>query len=412
MKIIGYIFCVAGLSIGMLSGCQKDDSLDTYSGFLKVKVYDDSITDPRNGFTRIASGNNRLFMTFSNGSEFYSIVNGVPVFPPWPDTQWIISDNNGNEVQRGTLPYKYWTGDVIALQDNSFLVAACVTDTSAIQYTHSMKLFHYDQNGVLLSSPSVTFPPSFNFFIYQVKLARSSNGGIMMSLTYSGGGNIISFVGECDVNGIFSWFRIYPLIEFTDFITTGDGGCLHVGRTYDATDAVYKVHVLKTNASGDSVWSRSYAPSLFGAVSRNIIPSGNGGYLFSYYDYQLNSGIFSLAAYVCEIGAMGDSLHAVMINENNSPNENWPVTLLPDAGGGAFSMLNISRVLQAGSSRVNTTYVYMDSQLNLTRKGKFQNETNDFISDACRTSDGDIACFGLIQSYDRGYYRPQLIIFK
>ena len=77
-----------------------------------------------------------------------------------------------------------------------------------------------------------------------------------------------------------------------------------------------------------------------------------------------------------------------------------------------FPMLNISRVLQAGSSRVNTTYVYMDSQLNLTRKGKFQNETNDFISDACRTSDGDIACFGLIQSYDRGYYRPQLIIFK
>jgi len=408
MKNIGNVVLAAACTCLLFPACRKAGDLVLASGQQKVKMYADSVTDPRNSWSRIAAGPDRLFMTYGQGSEDFYQTNGV-ISGFNPDVRWMITDNDGNLIRRGALPAGSMIVGITALAGNGFLAAAALHDTS--NFTSIVELLRFDRNGTLLSSLPLQFPSGFTCFVNDIVFSPLPNGNLVTSILntqqYWRGH---TFVGEIDASGNFVWYRNYSSYSFSDFVPAQDGGYLFLGTKQDNVTFQPKVFLLKTGATGDSLWSKSISRNSTYSVSRNIIRSGNGGYRFTFYDYSSNVSYTTACIYA--IDAAGDSLDAAVINDISDANQTWPAALLPVQGENVFYMLNSGRIPPDGSSRVNTTYAYADQGLNPTEKGTFQDQTNDLIASGCLTSDGHIACFGLIQSYNKGYYAPQLIVLK
>lgn len=117
---------------------------------------------------------------------------------------------------------------------------------------------------------------------------------------------------------------------------------------------------------------------------------------------------------IYEINSMGDSVNAVAL----ALDQNIATILLPENDGGSFVLMNThgSMIYSGGGDGVfnqtNSMHMSLNSGLSIVDKGYFQTQTTDFITCACKTSDGKTACFGMIQSYNKNYYVPELIILN
>jgi len=85
---------------------------------------------------------------------------------------------------------------------------------------------------------------------------------------------------------------------------------------------------------------------------------------------------------------------------------------LQKAPDGVFILNSIDAVYGNVSRQFNTTYITLDAGLNVIEKKLFQQETSDMMNAGCLTSDGKNACFGVMQCYDKHYYKPALIIMN
>jgi hypothetical protein len=203
----------------------------------------------------------------------------------------------------------------------------------------------------------------------------------------------------------------------TGCIQTTDNGLLFAG-CFSAYDSVfnYSSHplLIKTNAFGDTIWTRRFASLGEEIFSANIIEAPNGNYRFCF-----NTGYGTATSktkmYVYEVNANGDSVSSVKVDNRD---QNVPNVIVPTENGGFFALVNNApgNVMGASSnqfySESQTRKLYFDAQMKKISDTHFQTVTTDFLPLACRTSDGDIACFGIQQPVGRTYYLPHLYLLK
>ncbi len=410
-----FAFVSSWLIIFSFSSCTKSDLPEPESAFHRVRIYDDTLADPRNNSIRIAAGNGRLLMTYGHTFEQLLFVNGTLTLPPPAENVWMLTDNDGNSFRQDTFPSGLSIGDAISLPDNSFIV---VTHTGVPNLwggpEWALQMMQLDPSGIL--SPVVNLnPPVIHGLPFQqigdIRLCPAPGGNVVLYFYYQGA-NFASatFVSEMDKQGNFVWHKEFQdPISVTSCVPVPGGGYMAAGTYWNAVLVKSDIHVMKTNSTFDSLWSKKIVVRGW-AAGIQIAAAGNGNYWINYIDSDDGKDYFHLL----EINDAGEIMDST----------SWPIpndiriygysSMMLRQGSGVFitHSVNIGNAFTSVSDQFNTHYVTLDAELNITKTSAFQEQTSDMINSGCITSDGSIACFGITQTYDRRYYKPELIIIK
>lgn len=159
---------------------------------------------------------------------------------------------------------------------------------------------------------SNTYGGEQNDFVTSI-LQTSDGGFVLTGYTQSFGigtpGSPNFWVVKTSINGDSLWSRHYGGIYFDECysaLETADGGLILAGRTSSYGAGSYDFWIVKTNANGDSVWSRTYGTSNSeGCYS--IDHAGDGGYVLAGYAV-VPEMASSPCFWLVKINADGDTL--------------------------------------------------------------------------------------------------------
>lgn len=408
----------------MLGSCKKDTVKNINLGLNLIKVFDDSLAKADNESMRICAGKDRLYMTYGVANALNYINGSINI--EIARCKLMVTNNKGELIWKYSLPDNIEMGSLIELNDGGCLVAASNKNGYYDNFNPKLLfLFRFTKNGQLYSTDSISAPGSAtaSTSFKEQNLFQMPNGNILIYgsfFKYDASENQdYGFACEYNLNGSVSWIKSYQYpfaannmsTKLTGCQATADGGYIFVGDINEVLTwniAYSKIFVLKTNAVGDTIWTKFFNNKQ-SAWCRNIIPSANGNFWFAFNSTINDKVIMNLY----EVNSNGDSINSKTIDVNH-PNY---VSVILSKDGGIFTLLNtvqyaIPYYQAFNYSQINTMYLQLKADLSISKKGTFQNSSNDLLVGACKTSEGSIACFGLMQTYMKGYYKPELIILK
>ena len=138
---------------------------------------------------------------------------------------------------------------------------------------------------------------------------QTTDGGyIVVGWTESGGGACQVYLLKTDANGDTIWTRTYGGENGSAGYSvqlTADGGYIVTGSThYYSADSI-DVYLVKTNAVGDTIWTRA-----FGGISDDkgwsVRQTFDGGYIIAGYTYSFGAGLGDV--YLIKTFASGDTM--------------------------------------------------------------------------------------------------------
>ena len=145
----------------------------------------------------------------------------------------------------------------------------------------------------------------------------SDGGYIIAGFTQSFGASIAdAYVIRTDVNGDTLWTRTYGgqlWDEFSSIQETSDGGFIMAGyRTLysDPNGGDSDVYLVKTDADGDTLWTRLYGvnPGLWRDYGYSVQQTSDGGYIVSGETWYPGSPSWEIDVYLVRTDANGDSI--------------------------------------------------------------------------------------------------------
>ncbi|MEP7168962.1 MAG: T9SS type A sorting domain-containing protein [Bacteroidota bacterium] len=144
---------------------------------------------------------------------------------------------------------------------------------------------------------------------YGNSVQQTFDGGYIIAgyTDYFGAGGTDAYLIKTDENGDSLWIKTFGGIE-DDFgicvQQTSDSGYILVGSTRINVSST-NVYIFKTNANGDSLWSKS-----FGGIGENggnsVQQTADGGYIITGYTSYFGAGSYDI--YLIKTDANGDSL--------------------------------------------------------------------------------------------------------
>ena len=410
-----YLVCLTIIVMIVNYGCKKSDSPISDMSLNKVKVYDDTLADIRNHSINIEAGSDQLYMTYGVGRGLYfDYLNGLLYAGGFDDfnARLMATDFEGNLKWIKELPANRMADDILVL-DNGDVVVGTFTFGN---FSSELNLIRFDKNGEKIVE--VTAPISSGVTgVENICLIRAFNGNIIVSGAYSGLPTT-GYVCEYDLNFNQIWYKgFYNPIDRV--LAIENNNYLFIQESYNDSSII----VLKTNATGDSIWSKPISDNFYQISSAGFYPgcndfvkNSNGNYVVSVssrvsYDFQAE-----IKSYLYEINANGD-----LLNTTSSVflNFNYNAAIVPKKDGGVFALMQ-SYLYDYTSlntppqvfNEIHSGYARFDSGLSLISNKQIQSKTSDHLTAACNLPTDEIACFGLIKSEGKIYYKPELIIVK
>jgi len=295
-------------------------------------------------------------------------------------------------IKYDSLPAGMFVMGLVSLSNESFVVVALNPDNIP-------HFLHYNRNGEFISNKSLQLPGASQL----LSASRSQSGNVLICSTDNAGGN---YILDCNANADVIWSN-ETTIPIDGTFPTLDGGYLF-SSTVNGNDFT----LTKTNGTGDIIWQKTfYTPN--SSYCYWMASLRNGHFRACVNDLSLWQYNFNIPPplTVYELGESGDSIRA---NTLNGIDYNFAGPILEQNDGSTF-MLMTPYLFGTGiavPTIVNTHYVTLDANLNIIDHGVLQDQANDYFDSACKTSDGRIACFGVIQSYKQHYYKPALVILN
>lgn len=137
----------------------------------------------------------------------------------------------------------------------------------------------------------------------------SDNGYIIAGFTNSfGAGNYDFYLIKTNVSGDTLWTKTYGGISWERGYTvqqTLDGGYIITGVTYSFGTGRGDVYLIKTNASGDTLWTRTYGGDSTD-VGNSVQQTKDGGYIIAGLTNPLGRG--DVDVYLVKTDSTGDTL--------------------------------------------------------------------------------------------------------
>lgn len=383
----GIFTVVACLSACLLffSSCEdsQDNGPDDRYDF--IKVFDIEIGEILNSDYRIAASNERYFMAFQ-----------VELFNTYR-TVLLVTDKTGAEINRDTLPSGIVISNLLVQDDGSVLLAGFM------YCCPNINIFHYDQDATLLAYKTL-YIPGINFlsFYTNPQFDRSLNGNILVYGNYIASGNLVyGYMAEVDLQGNIYWVENMELL-IRSATPTSDNGYLFASYMPDTTGGI-DIYLVKTNATGDSVGSNMIKQHALSSNISNIVSTSSNTYQVNYTEEYP-----SYVSTIYESDVNGNELNTLTL-------ENTRLGWLTPRDDGRTLVLFSPYAYASGNgvtTRGSTRFMTLDRELKVSDKYYFQDSTSDLILSTCRTPEGKIACFGVIQSFKNAYYRPTLVVLN
>jgi hypothetical protein len=142
---------------------------------------------------------------------------------------------------------------------------------------------------------------------------------------------------KLDANGDSAWARLYearPGEEYRDYgyalVRTADSGFMLVGETRYFDDPTWEVdlYAVRTDADGDTIWTRTFDMAGYNDVGRAVTQLEDGGFLIAGYTIVGPSGYDIL---LLRLDAGGDTLWTKMVGRPER-DEAWSFDLTTDGG--------------------------------------------------------------------------------
>lgn len=392
--------------------CKKKDIAETVTGYSRVKIYDDTLASVLNTSLNIASGDKRIFLSYGIGnSNLIAIVGfGNYYITSGSYAKIIATDNSGKLIWQSTLPKENIVSDILALDDGG-CIASCLKLDKISGVSTYIYLFRFDANGQNILNDSITLAlPGGVLYYNTVNLMQSINGNMLLYGNYvNTASEFDDYAGEYDLSLNPIWAKQYSNLPYypstSACVKTNDGGYLFAG-SYSQDIGPGKIALRKTNATGDTLWTKNIYSNT--ATFNDLINSNDGNYLVSFYTdaNDINQ------TFVYKVNAAGDSINATAISK---PDQLYNNGLIATDDGGVFALMNsnlLPTIYLAPYLKNNSSSVLLDASLNLKNNQFLQTQTNDYFNHACKTSDGKIAVAGLVQMAGQAYYKPSLLIYK
>jgi hypothetical protein len=257
----------------------------------------------------------------------------------WERTYGGASDEDGRSVQQTqdggyiVVGYTYSFGNesqVYLIKTNASGGILWTRNYGGASFDHGYSVQQTQDGGYIVAGYTYSFGNSWQ--VYLIK--TNASGDTLWTKTYGGangdygysvqqttdGGYIIAgetwlvmgiaqvYLVKTNVSGGTLWTRIY--VDTTGYNAgnsvqqTSDGGYIIAG-TYDYGGANPQVYLIKTNASGDTLWSRTYGGTNWDK-GYSVQQTSDGGYIIGGFTSSFGAGSYDV--YLIKTNATGDTL--------------------------------------------------------------------------------------------------------
>ncbi|MBK9097380.1 MAG: T9SS type A sorting domain-containing protein [bacterium] len=204
----------------------------------------------------------------------------------WTKTYGGVSIDEGLVVQQTT--------------DGGYIVTGMTTSFGS--YNNYVWLIKTDDSGDTLWTK--TYEGNYGSAVQQT----SDGGYIITGTTSSGSGNEDALLIKTDISGNIIWIKTFGGV-YTDGAScvqqTLDGGYIITGNTSSFGPGLYNVWLIRTNASGDTLWTKTYGGN-DDYWSHSIQQTSDGGFIIAGAIFQNSIGNFDIL--LIRTDAFGDTL--------------------------------------------------------------------------------------------------------
>lgn len=142
---------------------------------------------------------------------------------------------------------------------------------------------------------------------YSRSIRQTSDGGYIIAGTVQQGLSQL-YLAKIDYNGEPVWTKTYGGSageSGRSVRQTWDGGYIVTGHTSSFGSGSEDVYLIKTDPSGDSVWTRTYG-GVYGDYGESVQQTSDGGYIIAGYSWSF--GIDDPDVYVVKTDSLGDTV--------------------------------------------------------------------------------------------------------
>ncbi|HQV31422.1 MAG TPA: FlgD immunoglobulin-like domain containing protein [Calditrichia bacterium] len=240
-------------------------------------------------------------------------------------------------------------------------------------------------------------------------LGETPDGGFILAGTTRSFGNsgLEGWLIRTNANGDTLWTRTYggPATDILNrVIPTADGGFVAIGQQFDATSGAYDLWLVRGSANGDTLWTKAYNGPHFSYSSdygSDIRATSDGGFFASGKATGLPNTTNS-DAWLLRLNASGDTLWTRLYG-GISLEETAALEITPDGG-----VLMTGYTFAAGVD-IDAFIMRTDANGDSLWTIPFGGTGNDQITDIHRTSDGGYIASGFTSSPDNLDYNGWLI---
>jgi hypothetical protein len=148
---------------------------------------------------------------------------------------------------------------------------------------------------------------------------QTSDGGYVLAAFTSsvGAGSYDAYLLKTDANGDTLWTKTYGGIGADRVFSIEqlpDGGYIATGYTGSFGSGATDLYLIRTNANGDSLWTKVYGGTDYD-YSRSVVPADDGGFMIAGFTASFGAG--SSDVYLMKTDANGDSLWTKTYGESN-----------------------------------------------------------------------------------------------
>jgi hypothetical protein len=236
-------------------------------------------------------------------------------------------------------------------------------------------------------------------------LAQTSDGGyIIAGHTYSMG------VGECDVYllktdslGNETWSKTYGGSSYDwgySVAQTSDGGYIISGATQSFGSGLIDVYLIKTDASGDTNWTRTYG-GLHMDSGESVIQTFDDGYIIVGWTDSYSIGLSDV--YLIKTDSIGDTLWTKTYGDSLSE---WASSVIQNSDGG-YTIAGVTYSFGAGLEDVYLLRTNSSGDTAWSRT--YGSSGYDWGLSVIRATDGGYVIAGWTDSFGAGFYDVYLI---
>lgn len=281
---------------------------------------------------------------------------------------------------------------VVQLSDSSYVMAGYTSSSGVGGY--DVFLVKADKAGNLIWQKTI----GGNDWDFASSMNATADGGfIIAGTTYSYGyGNADGYVIKTDANGDTTWTKTFGGLkddEFKSVIQTSDGNYALTGYTKSYSDSLGDVWAIKLNTSGDTLWRKFYGGNKedFG---NDLIEHSNGNLYIA--GATESYGLGKLDAYSIKTNNLGSQLWQ-QVDGHPGTNEYFSNVVIPLADN---SLTAYSETDNLSSFGVHPKIFILNSGSFYYNATGYGGNKEDEIFRIITTKDKGFACVGYTKSFN------------